>query len=99
MNAVYLVNTYKFLNSYFYIHLIHCTNLCNTFNSVLKAKYKSQHFAFIDHQLIAGFRQTVDVHNDISSQYLISLIPSLVWFHSLWKRKHVLGDVTVAVVV
>lgn len=55
MNAVYLVNTYKFLNSYFYIHLIHCTNLCNTFNSVLKAKYKSQHFAFIDHQLIAGF--------------------------------------------
>jgi len=39
MNAVYLVITYKFLNSYFYIHLIHYTNLFNSFNNVLKAKY------------------------------------------------------------
>jgi len=36
---VYLVHTYKFLNSYFYTHLIQYTNLFNTFSNVLKVKY------------------------------------------------------------
>jgi len=36
---MYLVHTYKFLNSYFYTHLIHYTNLFNTFSNVLKGKY------------------------------------------------------------
>jgi len=35
----YLVHTYKFLNSYFYMYLIHYTNLFNTFSNVLKVKY------------------------------------------------------------